>query len=169
MRSRTACSILLLLCAALTFFCMPYLTTAAQTSYILMKEGARPVGSFLLMILRFIFGSSDDWKTTVPENSSNAASSTSLTTCSCVWDEATYKKALAANGVTGQGLPTYGTQVLMNVINELGALPTVVAFQYNPDALTRGLEARGAKGQEGTNRGEAQRLSGPPFTNCTQG
>ena len=34
------------------------------------------------------------------------------------------KKALAANGVTGQGLPTYGTQVLMNVINELGALPT---------------------------------------------
>ena len=34
------------------------------------------------------------------------------------------KKALAANGVTGQGLPTYGTQVLMNVINELGVLPT---------------------------------------------
>ena len=34
------------------------------------------------------------------------------------------KKVLAANGVTGQGLPTYGTQVLMNVINELGALPT---------------------------------------------
>jgi len=34
------------------------------------------------------------------------------------------KQALAANGVTGQGLPTYGTQVLMNVINELGALPT---------------------------------------------
>ena len=34
------------------------------------------------------------------------------------------KKALAANGVTGQGLPAFGTQVLMNVINELGALPT---------------------------------------------
>ena len=34
------------------------------------------------------------------------------------------KKALAANGVTGGGLPAYGTQVLMNVINELGALPT---------------------------------------------
>ncbi len=34
------------------------------------------------------------------------------------------KKTLAANGVTGQGLPAYGTQVLMNVINELGALPT---------------------------------------------
>nr|VFK46227.1 MAG: phenylacetaldehyde:ferredoxin oxidoreductase [Candidatus Kentron sp. TC]VFK58829.1 MAG: aldehyde:ferredoxin oxidoreductase [Candidatus Kentron sp. TC] len=34
------------------------------------------------------------------------------------------KKVLAENAVTGQGLPTYGTQVLMNVINEMGALPT---------------------------------------------
>ena len=34
------------------------------------------------------------------------------------------KKVLAENGVTGQGLPAYGTQVLMNVINEVGALPT---------------------------------------------
>ncbi|MDP1692647.1 MAG: aldehyde ferredoxin oxidoreductase family protein [Burkholderiaceae bacterium] len=34
------------------------------------------------------------------------------------------KKILAENGVTGQGLPTFGTQVLMNVINEIGALPT---------------------------------------------
>jgi aldehyde:ferredoxin oxidoreductase len=34
------------------------------------------------------------------------------------------KKILAENGVTGQGLPTFGTQVLMNVINEVGALPT---------------------------------------------
>jgi aldehyde:ferredoxin oxidoreductase len=34
------------------------------------------------------------------------------------------KKILAENGVTGQGLPTYGTQVLMNVINEIGGLPT---------------------------------------------
>jgi len=34
------------------------------------------------------------------------------------------KKILAENGVTGQGLPKYGTQVLMNVINEIGALPT---------------------------------------------
>ena len=34
------------------------------------------------------------------------------------------KKILAENGVTGQGLPAYGTQVLMNVINEVGALPT---------------------------------------------
>ncbi|HQC85960.1 MAG TPA: aldehyde ferredoxin oxidoreductase family protein [Rhodoferax sp.] len=34
------------------------------------------------------------------------------------------KKVLADNAVTGQGLPTFGTQVLMNVINEVGALPT---------------------------------------------
>ncbi|MEI8303312.1 MAG: aldehyde ferredoxin oxidoreductase family protein [Burkholderiales bacterium] len=34
------------------------------------------------------------------------------------------KKILHDHPVTGQGLPTYGTQVLMNVINETGALPT---------------------------------------------
>ena len=34
------------------------------------------------------------------------------------------KKILADNAVTGQGLPTFGTQVLMNVINEIGASPT---------------------------------------------
>ncbi len=34
------------------------------------------------------------------------------------------KQILAENAVTGQGLPAYGTQVLMNVINEVGALPT---------------------------------------------
>ncbi|MEM8743101.1 MAG: aldehyde ferredoxin oxidoreductase family protein [Pseudomonadota bacterium] len=34
------------------------------------------------------------------------------------------KKVLAENAVTGEGLPTYGTQVLMNVIHEAGALPT---------------------------------------------
>lgn len=34
------------------------------------------------------------------------------------------KKVLKDNAVTGAGLPTYGTQVLMNVINEAGAMPT---------------------------------------------
>ena len=33
------------------------------------------------------------------------------------------KKILQDNAVTGAGLPTYGTQVLMSVINEMGALP----------------------------------------------
>ncbi len=34
------------------------------------------------------------------------------------------KKVLKDNAVTGEGLPAYGTQVLMNVINEAGAMPT---------------------------------------------
>jgi len=33
------------------------------------------------------------------------------------------KQVLAENAVTGEGLPTYGTQVLMNVINSVGGLP----------------------------------------------
>ncbi len=33
------------------------------------------------------------------------------------------KKILAENAVTGEGLPALGTQVLMNIINEVGALP----------------------------------------------
>ncbi|MFT5504248.1 MAG: aldehyde:ferredoxin oxidoreductase [Gammaproteobacteria bacterium] len=33
------------------------------------------------------------------------------------------KQVLAENAVTGQGLPAYGTQVLMNVINSVGGLP----------------------------------------------
>jgi aldehyde:ferredoxin oxidoreductase len=34
------------------------------------------------------------------------------------------KKVLAASPVTGKGLPTYGTNILMNVANESGILPT---------------------------------------------
>ena len=34
------------------------------------------------------------------------------------------KAVLAENAVTGQGLPALGTRVLMNVINEVGAMPT---------------------------------------------
>lgn len=33
-------------------------------------------------------------------------------------------KKLRANGVTGEGLPTYGTAVLVNIINNIGAMPT---------------------------------------------
>ncbi|MEA3280463.1 MAG: aldehyde ferredoxin oxidoreductase N-terminal domain-containing protein, partial [Thermodesulfobacteriota bacterium] len=35
-----------------------------------------------------------------------------------------FAKALTEHAVTGQGLPTYGTDVLMNIINEAGGLPT---------------------------------------------
>lgn len=34
------------------------------------------------------------------------------------------KRVLAEHAVTGEGLPALGTQVLMNVINEVGAMPT---------------------------------------------
>lgn len=34
------------------------------------------------------------------------------------------RKKLKANPVTGVGLPTYGTEVLVNILNESGALPT---------------------------------------------
>ncbi len=34
------------------------------------------------------------------------------------------KKVLADNAVTGEGLPSMGTQVLMNIVNEIGAMPT---------------------------------------------
>lgn len=33
-------------------------------------------------------------------------------------------KSLRANPVTGEGLPTYGTAILMNILNGVGALPT---------------------------------------------
>ena len=39
--------------------------------------------------------------------------------------------------MTGQGLPTYGTQVLMNVINEVGALPTNNAAQVQFDGASK--------------------------------
>jgi hypothetical protein len=40
-------------------------------------------------------------------------------------------------------------------------LASIVVFQYNPDTLTRRLEARTA-GQDGGDRSEALRLAGPP-------
>lgn len=50
------------------------------------------------------------------------------------------KGVISENPVTSQGLPTYGTQVLMNVINELGALPTRNAseVQFEGAALISG-------------------------------
>lgn len=44
-------------------------------------------------------------------------------------------------------------------------LASVVVFQYNPDTLTRRLEARAVSGDG--ERGEAQRLSGPPKETIT--
>lgn len=45
-------------------------------------------------------------------------------------------------------------------IDLFSPIPTVIAFQYNPDTLTRTLQAQ--TGAEGGDRSEALRLKGPP-------
>lgn len=50
-------------------------------------------------------------------------------------------------------------------IDILNPVPKVIAFQYNPDSLTRTLKAR-ASGGDGA-RAEAMRLSGAPEENIT--
>lgn len=50
-------------------------------------------------------------------------------------------------------------------IHPMNPLASVVVFQYNPETMTRRLEARAA-GQEG-DRGEAFRLTGPPKETIT--
>jgi len=64
------------------------------------------------------------------------------------------KQILHDNAVTGQGLPTYGTQVLMNVINEVGALPTRnhrdVQFEGAKDISAEAMATpRSAPGSDG--------------------
>lgn len=46
-------------------------------------------------------------------------------------------------------------------------LASVVVFQYNPDTMTRRLEARSTGGGEGSDRSEAFRLTGPPKETIT--
>ncbi len=55
-----------------------------------------------------------------------------------------------------------GALVGMDLLNPLAS---VVVFQYNPDTMTRRLEARGASG--GGDQGEALRLTGPPKETIT--
>ena len=63
------------------------------------------------------------------------------------------KQVLADNAVTGQGLPTYGTQVLMNVINGVGGLPS-----YN--MRTAGFD--GAQNISGEAMHEPRKSDGKP-------
>ncbi|HYQ82247.1 MAG TPA: aldehyde ferredoxin oxidoreductase family protein, partial [Anaeromyxobacteraceae bacterium] len=63
------------------------------------------------------------------------------------------KKVLAGHAVTGQGLPKYGTQVLMNVINEVGALPT---------RNHREVQFEGAKNISGEAMHEPRKTDGKP-------
>src|SRR5258705_6597560 len=46
-------------------------------------------------------------------------------------------------------------------------LASVVVFQYNPDTLTRRVEARSSGGGDNKNRSEAFRLTGPPKETIT--
>lgn len=63
------------------------------------------------------------------------------------------KAVLQENAVTGEGLPTYGTQVLMNVINEAGAMPTrnsravqfEGAFKISAEAMHETRDSDGLK------------------------
>ncbi|MBM3566459.1 MAG: aldehyde ferredoxin oxidoreductase, partial [Alphaproteobacteria bacterium] len=61
------------------------------------------------------------------------------------------KGVLSGNPVTGQGLPTYGTQVLMSVINEVGALPTRnhrdIQFEGAKDISAEAMAAKRADGK----------------------
>jgi len=47
-------------------------------------------------------------------------------------------------------------------MNPVIPIPNVILFQYNPDMLTRTLEARSSGGGENSDRTEAFRLTGPP-------
>jgi hypothetical protein len=58
---------ILLFCAGLIFFCLPYLTLAAEKSYAVLKYAAQPVGSLFMIIIYFIFGKPGDWTGKPPE------------------------------------------------------------------------------------------------------
>ena len=69
------------------------------------------------------------------------------------------KAVLAENPVTGQGLPTYGTQVLMNVINESGALPIFKAMSTSFPSITRQSRNQTQMQDAGKSRSSAYRTS----------
>ena len=75
------------------------------------------------------------------------------------------KKILADNATTGQGLPTYGTQVLMNVINEVGALPT----RNHRDSQFEGAKDIGAEAMATPREsdGKAQLVTNQACFGCT--
>lgn len=52
-------------------------------------------------------------------------------------------------------------------LDPLNPLASVVVFQYNPDSMTRKLEARASGGADGADRAEAFRLAGPPRETIT--
>ncbi len=75
------------------------------------------------------------------------------------------KKILHDHPVTGQGLPAFGTQVLMSVINEVGALPTRNARDVQFEGAKRiGAEAMAEKRPSD---GKAQLVTNQACFGCT--
>lgn len=52
-------------------------------------------------------------------------------------------------------------------LDPLNPVASVVVFQYNPDTMTRRLEARSTGGGDNSDRAEALRLTGPPRETIT--
>ncbi len=71
----------------------------------------------------------------------------------------------AMTGLTRSPRTSRGALVAVDATGPVGA----VAFQYNPDEMTRTLQARSATGGAGTGpaTNEAQRLSGAPIETIT--
>lgn len=79
-----------------------------------------------------------------------------------------FVQGLRKHPVTGEGLPTYGTNVLTNVINEAGGLPTnnfktgqfAGAAKISGEALAELEKARGSNPTHGCHKGCVIRCSG---------
>ena len=52
-------------------------------------------------------------------------------------------------------------------LDPVNPLASVIVFQYNPDTMTRRLDARTNRGNEGSDRSESFRLTGPPQETIT--
>lgn len=78
-----------------------------------------------------------------------------------------FAKILLDHPVTGQGLPSFGTNVLMNIVNEAGALPTKnfrkgrfdLANQISGEKLAEVAVARGGKATHACHHGCVMRCS----------
>lgn len=78
-----------------------------------------------------------------------------------------FAKALVDHPVSGQGLPTYGTAVLVNIINEAGGLPTrnfssgqfEGAEKISGETMLEFMEERGGKNRHGCHPGCVIRCS----------
>jgi len=78
-----------------------------------------------------------------------------------------FAKALTTHPVTGQGLAKFGTNVLVNILNEAGGLPTENfrrgraewANNIGGETMTATMEARGGKPTHGCHKGCIMRCS----------